>query len=110
MLSARKISDLNVNNRNELHLSCSPLIVCWHVCVLSSVDCTQAPVVYRSDCIITASNVTDDDIGHYNVSLATSTETITFTFGILAEGELIYTLNVTGSEVFNALCSCNVMI
>ena len=78
--------------------------------MLSSVDCTQAPVVYRSDCIITASNVTDDDIGHYNVSLATSTETITFTFGILAEGELIYTLNVTGSEVFNALCSCNVMI
>ena len=101
---------VNVNNRNELHLSSNPLTSCRHVCVLSSTDCTQTLVGFRSDCIITASNVTDDDTGYYNVSLATSTETITFTFGIWVEGEQIYVLNVKGSEVPNAPRSNNTMV
>ncbi|KAL8608863.1 hypothetical protein ACOMHN_063938 [Nucella lapillus] len=37
-------------------------------------------VAYKSRCVLTASNVTQQWIGYYNVTIATSTQTVSFTF------------------------------
>ena len=60
--------------------------------VLIRVDCEQTTVEYRSECVITVSNVTDDVAGYYNVSLATATETVIFTFYLQLQGNTLYSM------------------
>ncbi|KAL8605660.1 hypothetical protein ACOMHN_064220 [Nucella lapillus] len=45
-----------------------------------SATCAQTSVAYKSRCVLTASNVTQQWIGYYNVTIATSTQTVSFTF------------------------------
>ncbi|KAL8608867.1 hypothetical protein ACOMHN_063942 [Nucella lapillus] len=47
---------------------------------LLSATCAQTSVAYKSRCVLTASNVTQQWIGYYNVTIATSTQTVSFTF------------------------------
>ncbi|XP_070201159.1 uncharacterized protein [Littorina saxatilis] len=49
---------------------------------LLSAECTMTSVAYKSNCVITASNVTEQDTGYYTVSLATHNETVTVTFSL----------------------------
>ena len=65
---------------------------CCVILVLIRVDCEQTTVEYRSDCVITVLNVTDDVAGYYNVSLATATETVTFTFYLQLQCNTLYSM------------------
>ena len=65
---------------------------CCVILVFIRVDCEQTTVEYRSDCVITVLNVTDDVAGYYNVSLATATETVTFTFYLQLQGNTLYSM------------------
>ncbi|KAL8608865.1 hypothetical protein ACOMHN_063940 [Nucella lapillus] len=47
---------------------------------LLSATCAQTSLAYKSRCVLTASNVTQQWIGYYNVTIATSTQTVSFTF------------------------------
>ncbi|KAL8566048.1 hypothetical protein ACOMHN_036207 [Nucella lapillus] len=52
---------------------------------LLSATCAQTSVAYKSRCVLTASNVTQQWIGYYNVTIATSTQTVSFTFRLQME-------------------------
>ncbi|KAL8592893.1 hypothetical protein ACOMHN_050720 [Nucella lapillus] len=55
---------------------------------LLSVTCAQTSVAYKSRCVLTASNVTQQWIGYYNVTIATSKHTVFFTFRLQMKSEM----------------------
>ncbi|KAL8592895.1 hypothetical protein ACOMHN_050722 [Nucella lapillus] len=55
---------------------------------LLSVTFAQTSMAYKSRCVLTASNVTQQWIGYYNVTIATAAQTVSFTFRLKMKNEM----------------------